>query len=393
MPEVDHVLDNEAKLQARELSRPRRAGAFASTTSRQCGRPRRHLVDGFEGRARAYLQVQQGCDHRCTFCIIPYARGPAARCRSARSSTQARRLVDRRLREIVLTGVDLTAYGADLPGRPSLGQMVRRLLARCRSCRGCASPRSTRSRSTRSCGAARRGGAADAASASVAAGRRRSDPEADEAAAQPRPMRSPLRGVPAALRPGIALGADLIAGFPTETEAMFETQPRAGRGVRPRLPPRVSLFEPAARHAGGADAASPASALAQRARRRGCAPWVRRHSPVILGSRGRPQRIGAGGKPRARGACGAFRSRASSLARHRRARSLPRRSSPATVRHLIARRRDMTDASCRRREAAAGSAGCAKACRAARPSSPRASPPSSPGAGSTRRRSTNSRSC
>ena len=88
-----------------------------------------HLVDGFEGKCRAFLQVQQGCDHRCTFCIIPYARGASRSVPMGVIADQARRLVAADYREIVLTGVDLTAYGADLPGRPSLGQMVRRLLA------------------------------------------------------------------------------------------------------------------------------------------------------------------------------------------------------------------------------------------------------------------------
>ena len=76
------------------------------------------------GRARAYLQVQQGCDHRCTFCIIPYARGPSRSVPLGAIVEQARALVAAGYREIVLTGVDLTAYGADLPDRPSLGQMV-----------------------------------------------------------------------------------------------------------------------------------------------------------------------------------------------------------------------------------------------------------------------------
>ena len=88
-----------------------------------------HLLDGFDGRARAFLQVQQGCDHRCTFCIIPYARGPSHSVPIGVIAEQARRLVETGYREIVLTGVDLTAYGGDLPGAPSLGQMARRLLA------------------------------------------------------------------------------------------------------------------------------------------------------------------------------------------------------------------------------------------------------------------------
>src|SRR5204863_96774 len=80
-------------------------------------------------RARAYLQVQQGCDHRCTFCIIPYARGPSRSVPLGQIIAEARALLAAGCREVVLTGVDLTAYGADLPEKPTLGQMVRRLLA------------------------------------------------------------------------------------------------------------------------------------------------------------------------------------------------------------------------------------------------------------------------
>ncbi len=87
-----------------------------------------HLVSGFEGRARAFLEVQQGCDHRCTFCIIPFGRGPNRSVPMGRIAEQARLLVEQGFGEIVLTGVDITAYGGDLPGRPSLGQMARRLL-------------------------------------------------------------------------------------------------------------------------------------------------------------------------------------------------------------------------------------------------------------------------
>src|SRR5262249_61629215 len=87
------------------------------------------FVDGFEGKCRAFLQVQQGCDHRCTFCVIPYGRGPSRSVPLGAIADQARRLVAAGYSEIVLTGVDLTAYGSDLPDKPSLGQMVRRLLA------------------------------------------------------------------------------------------------------------------------------------------------------------------------------------------------------------------------------------------------------------------------
>jgi threonylcarbamoyladenosine tRNA methylthiotransferase MtaB len=88
-----------------------------------------HLVTEFAGRARAFVQVQQGCDHRCTFCVIPYGRGPSRSVPIGAIVEQVRLLVANGYREVVLTGVDITSYGPDLPGAPSLGQMVRRLLA------------------------------------------------------------------------------------------------------------------------------------------------------------------------------------------------------------------------------------------------------------------------
>ena len=88
-----------------------------------------HLVTDFAGRARAFVQVQQGCDHRCTFCVIPYGRGPSRSVPIGAVVEQVRALIAHGYREVVLTGVDITSYGPDLPGRPTLGQMVRRLLA------------------------------------------------------------------------------------------------------------------------------------------------------------------------------------------------------------------------------------------------------------------------
>ncbi|HUO03217.1 MAG TPA: MiaB/RimO family radical SAM methylthiotransferase, partial [Rhizomicrobium sp.] len=87
-----------------------------------------HLVDGLDGRARAFVQVQTGCDHRCTFCIIPYGRGNSRSVAMGSVVAEARRLVENGFAEIVLTGVDLTSYGADLPGNPSLGQLAGKLL-------------------------------------------------------------------------------------------------------------------------------------------------------------------------------------------------------------------------------------------------------------------------
>ena len=180
-----------------------------------------HLVTEFAGRARAFVQVQQGCDHRCTFCVIPFGRGANRSVPVGAVVAQVRALVAAGYQEVVLTGVDIASYGADLPGTPRLGQLVRRLLAlvpelprlRLSSLDPAAIDR-------RPLAAVRRGTAADAAPAPVAAGGQRPDPEAHEA--PPPPRRRDGGDRPArALRPGIAIGADLIAGFPTETEALF----------------------------------------------------------------------------------------------------------------------------------------------------------------------------
>jgi threonylcarbamoyladenosine tRNA methylthiotransferase MtaB len=88
-----------------------------------------HLINGFDGRARAFIQIQQGCDHRCTFCIIPFARGPNRSVPMGAIAEQIRTLVAAGYGEVVLTGVDIASYGGDLPGNPSLGELVRRLLA------------------------------------------------------------------------------------------------------------------------------------------------------------------------------------------------------------------------------------------------------------------------
>jgi threonylcarbamoyladenosine tRNA methylthiotransferase MtaB len=130
MPEVDAVLGNEEKLDAR---------AYADFGIGSLERVRVNdimgvrdvapqLVDHFEGRSRAFLQVQTGCDHRCTFCIIPYGRGNSRSVPMGAVVAEARRLVENGFAEIVLTGVDLTSYGADLPGAPGLGQLVGKLL-------------------------------------------------------------------------------------------------------------------------------------------------------------------------------------------------------------------------------------------------------------------------
>ena len=134
MPEVDVVLGNAEKMRPdswRDLradlgtggTEPVRVDDIMSVTE-TAG----HLIDGFGTRARAYVQVQNGCDHRCTFCIIPYGRGNARSVPAGVVVEQVRRLVDRGYREVVLTGVDMTSWGAELPGAPRLGDLVARVL-------------------------------------------------------------------------------------------------------------------------------------------------------------------------------------------------------------------------------------------------------------------------
>jgi len=129
MPEVDQVLGNEEKLRAESyLGQPQEESVHVSDIM-QVTEIAGHLVSGFESRTRAFVQIQQGCDHRCTFCIIPFGRGNSRSVPMGFLVDQVRQLVAAGHREIVLTGVDISSYGGDLPGTPSLGQMCRRLLA------------------------------------------------------------------------------------------------------------------------------------------------------------------------------------------------------------------------------------------------------------------------
>ena len=130
MPEVDRVVGNVEKLEAKTWARTGTDTPRVAVSDIMAARETaHHLVTEFGGRARAFVQVQAGCDHRCTFCVIPFGRGPSRSVPAGEVVRQVRTLVEAGYREVVLTGVDITAYGADLPGRPSLGQLVRRLLA------------------------------------------------------------------------------------------------------------------------------------------------------------------------------------------------------------------------------------------------------------------------
>lgn len=129
MPEVAFVIGNARKLDAATWAAP--FGALEKVQIDDLGSVREtalHLVDGFEGHTRAFVQIQNGCDHRCTFCIIPYGRGLSRSVGAGEVISQIRALTERGYREVVLTGVDLTSWGIDLPGTPKLGALVRQIL-------------------------------------------------------------------------------------------------------------------------------------------------------------------------------------------------------------------------------------------------------------------------
>lgn len=125
MPEVSRVIGNTEKMRA-ETFRSEERVQVADIMQVRENAP--HLIDGYAERTRAYVQVQNGCDHRCTFCIIPYGRGNSRSAAAGDIVEQVRRLVDNGAPEIVLTGVDLTSWGGDLPGTPALGNLVARIL-------------------------------------------------------------------------------------------------------------------------------------------------------------------------------------------------------------------------------------------------------------------------
>ena len=181
-----------------------------------------HLIDGFGTRARAYVQVQNGCDHRCTFCIIPYGRGNSRSVPAGVIVDQIKRLVDRGYNEVVLTGVDLTSWGADLPATPQLGDLVLRILKLVPDL-----PR-LRISSIDSI-------EVDEALMQAIATEPRLMPhlhlslQAGDDMILKRMKRRHLRDDAIKfcedarkLRPDMTYGADIIAGFPTETDAMFE---------------------------------------------------------------------------------------------------------------------------------------------------------------------------
>ena len=179
-----------------------------------------HLIDGMDGRTRAFVQVQNGCDHRCTFCIIPYGRGPSRSVPMGPVVEQMKTLVAKGYRELVLTGVDITSYGADLPGQPSLGKLVQSILRHV--------PDLPRLRIS----------SIDSIEADNALFEALHDPrlmphlhlsmQSGDDLILKRMKRRHLRADTLefvarvrALRPDVVFGADIIAGFPTETDEMF----------------------------------------------------------------------------------------------------------------------------------------------------------------------------
>lgn len=231
MPEVAWVIGNHEKMQAQTWAGMRAPDLIGQTEKVQVDdimsvrETAGHLIDGF-GRHRAYVQVQNGCDHRCTFCIIPYGRGNSRSVPAGVVVEQIKRLVDRGFNEVVLTGVDLTSWGADLPASPRLGDLVMRILKLVPDL-----PR-LRISSIDSI-------ETDDNLMQAIATEPRLMPhlhlslQAGDDMILKRMKRRHLRDDAIRfcedarrLRPGIVFGADIIAGFPTETEAMFENSLR-----------------------------------------------------------------------------------------------------------------------------------------------------------------------
>jgi threonylcarbamoyladenosine tRNA methylthiotransferase MtaB len=219
MPEVDRVIGNEEKFDAKVWSATDKI-AVADIMTAKTMRP--HAIDHIEGHTRAFLQVQNGCDHRCTFCVIPFGRGNSRSLSPNDVVAQAQRLVANGYREIVLTGVDITSYGSDLPGSPRLGALVKGVL---RNVPGLARLRLSSIDSVE----------VDADLLDALANEPRLMPhlhlslQAGDDLILKRMKRRHSRADAIAfceqvrrLRPDVVFGADIIAGFPTESEDMFE---------------------------------------------------------------------------------------------------------------------------------------------------------------------------
>jgi threonylcarbamoyladenosine tRNA methylthiotransferase MtaB len=220
MSETDRVLGNAEKLSAAAWERRHNAPKAMVGDIMAANVASAHLIDSFANRTRAFVQVQNGCDHRCTFCIIPFGRGNSRSVPMDAVVDDVRRLVGNDYPEIVLTGVDITSYGADLPGAPRLGALVKRILKH--------APELKRLRVSSIDSVE-----ADADLLDALAGDERLMPhlhlslQSGDDLILKRMKRRHARADAIAfcaevrrLRPDVVFGADMIAGFPTETEAM-----------------------------------------------------------------------------------------------------------------------------------------------------------------------------
>ena len=221
MAEVDHVIGNEEKLNPNIWSRlPTERVIVNDIMNIKETAPQ--MVAGFKGRFRAFAQIQQGCDHRCTFCIIPYGRGNSRSVPIGEIVKQFRLLIKNGYKEFVLTGVDITSYGSDLPGQPRLGTMIKRLL---KNVEGIERLRLSSVDPSE----------IDEDLLDLIANEKRLMPslhlsvQAGNDLILKRMKRRHLRDdviklstLLREIRPNIVLGADLIAGFPTETDEMFK---------------------------------------------------------------------------------------------------------------------------------------------------------------------------
>ncbi|MEQ1650963.1 MAG: tRNA (N(6)-L-threonylcarbamoyladenosine(37)-C(2))-methylthiotransferase MtaB [Hyphomicrobium sp.] len=224
MPDVDHVIGNDDKLKA-ETYQSLAVGAAGRMQVNDIMAVREaapHMIDAMHAKARAFLQIQNGCDHRCTFCIIPFARGPSRSVAAGDVVNHVRRVVENGVPEVVLTGVDITSYGPDLPGDMTLGKLVRQILKHV--------PELKRLRLSSIDQVE-----ADADLMRALAEEPRLMPhlhlsmQSGDDMILKRMKRRHLRADAVRfcnearrLRPEVVFGADLIAGFPTETDAMFE---------------------------------------------------------------------------------------------------------------------------------------------------------------------------
>ncbi len=222
MPEIDRIIGNDLKLEAKAWDAPELEERVQVNDIMEVTETASHLISGFDDHARAFVQVQNGCDHRCTFCIIPYGRGNSRSVPIGAIVDQVKALVEQGYHEIVLTGVDVTSYGPDLPGKPTLGQMIKRLLALVPNLKrlrlSSLDPVEIDEELWRLIGEEPR--LMPHLHMSLQAGddmilkRMKRRHLREDAIAMANRARE--------LRPDIVFGADIIAGFPTETEEMFQ---------------------------------------------------------------------------------------------------------------------------------------------------------------------------